>query len=174
MAHRALRRRLDKLMFEILVDALAHLVGETIPRLTHHLWVSFELVAGRRVERLSCGTGAELRGFPGASRLFVQRIEIMQSPEKDFCGLRHRLSRRSSVLQDLLEDPAGLLGQLLIQLRTLLLDGFLMIRQRTLGQRETAQPSLDLLPECRHSGVFLVLERSQLGDLRIESRNLSP
>ena len=98
----------------------------------------------------------------------------MQSPEKDFCGLRHRLSRRSSVLQDLLEELAGLLGQLLIQLRTLLLDGFLMIRQRTLGQRKTAQPSLDLLPECRHSGVFLVLERSQLGDLRIESLDLSP
>ena len=98
----------------------------------------------------------------------------MQSREKDFCGLRHRFSSRPSVLQDLLEELAGLLGQLLIQLRTLLLDGFLMIRQRTLGQRKTAQPSLDLLPECRHSGVFLVLERSQLGDLRIESRNLSP
>ena len=98
----------------------------------------------------------------------------MQSPEKNFCGLRHRFSRRSSLLQDLLEALAGLLGQLLIQLRTFLVDGFLMIRQRTSGQRKTAQPSLDLLPECRHSGVFLVFERSQLGDLRIESFDLSP
>ena len=53
MAHRALRRSLDKLMFEILVDALAHLVGKTIPRLTHYLWVSFQLVAGRRIQRFS-------------------------------------------------------------------------------------------------------------------------
>ena len=173
MAHRALRRSLDKLMFEILVDALADLVGKTIPGITHYLWVSFQLVPGRRIQRFSVAVGAELRGFPGASRLFVQGVEIMQSREKDFCGLHHRFSSRSSVLQDLLEELAGLLSQLLIQLRTLLLDGFLMIRQRTLGQRKAAQPSLDLLPKCRHSGVFLVLERSQLGDLRLESLDLS-
>ena len=47
-----------------------------------------------------------------------------------------------------------------------------MIRQRTLGQGKAAQPSLDLLPKCRHGGVFLVLERSQFGDLRVESLNL--
>jgi hypothetical protein len=174
VAHRALRRSLDKLMLEILVDALADLVGESIPRLTHDLGVSCQLVAGRRVQRFSGGTGTELRGLPGTSRLFVQSIEIMQSRQKDLCGLRHRFSSRRSLLQDLLEELAGLLSQFLIQLRSLFVDGFLMIRQRTSGRRKAAQPSLDLLPERRHCGVFLVLERSQLGDLRLETLNLSP
>jgi len=62
----------------------------------------------------------------------------MQSREEDFCGLRDRFSGRPSVLQDLLEELAGLLSQLRIPLRTLLLDGFLMIRQRTSGQRKPA------------------------------------
>src|SRR6266540_6839674 len=91
MAQWAARGSLDELVFELLIDPVTDLLAETVPGLTHHLWLTFNVAHHRLVQRFPNGFASGFRGCPGAPRGLPQLVKSRDPVEEQFRGLRHRL-----------------------------------------------------------------------------------
>ena len=173
MAKWAARGSLDELVFELLANSLTDLMADSVPGLTHHLWLTFDVARQSLVQRLPYGPASGFRGCPGAPRGLPQPVKSSEPVEEHFRCLRQRLGGLVSVLHHLLEDFASVISHRFVQLGTLLPYALFVIGEGTSRRRQAIAPSLDLGTERRDRRVVLMFGRLERGELLLKSLDLA-